>query len=62
MCGLAKCELLSVFNCRINLNWYDASCRTKKLVLFMMMKTQSPCVLTAGGMFVLCMETFATVR
>ncbi|XP_025075182.1 odorant receptor 9a-like [Pogonomyrmex barbatus] len=46
----------------INLNWYDASPRTKKLVLFMMMKTQPPCVLTAGGMFVLCMETFATVR
>ncbi|KAG5332668.1 OR59B protein, partial [Acromyrmex heyeri] len=46
----------------INLNWYNASPRTKKLVLFMMMKTQPPCVLTAGGMFVLCMETFATVR
>ncbi|XP_036147467.1 uncharacterized protein LOC105832577 [Monomorium pharaonis] len=46
----------------INLNWYDASPRTRKLVLFMMMKTQPPCVLTAGGMFVLCMETFATVR
>ncbi|XP_071574684.1 odorant receptor 13a-like [Temnothorax nylanderi] len=45
----------------INLNWYDASPRTKKLVLFMMMKTQPPCVLTAGGMFVLCMETFATI-
>ncbi|KAL0111621.1 hypothetical protein PUN28_013066 [Cardiocondyla obscurior] len=45
----------------VNLNWYDASLRTKKLVLFMMMKTQLPCVLTAGGMFVLCMETFATV-
>ncbi|KAL6441728.1 hypothetical protein ACFW04_003671 [Cataglyphis niger] len=46
----------------INLNWYDASARTKKLILFMMMKTRPPCVLTAGGMFVLCMETFATVR
>ncbi|XP_020285705.1 odorant receptor 9a-like [Pseudomyrmex gracilis] len=45
----------------INLNWYDASPRTRKLVLFMMMKTQPPCVLTAGGMFVLCMETFATI-
>ncbi|CAL1677719.1 unnamed protein product [Lasius platythorax] len=45
----------------INLNWYDASPRTKKLVLFMMMKTQPPCVLTAGGMFVLCMQTFATI-
>ncbi|XP_029673300.1 odorant receptor 9a-like [Formica exsecta] len=45
----------------INLNWYDASARTKKLILFMMMKTHPPCVLTAGGMFVLCMETFATI-
>ncbi|KAF3054404.1 Odorant receptor 121 [Nylanderia fulva] len=45
----------------INLKWYDASPRTKKLVLFMMMKTQPPCVLTAGGMFVLCMQTFATI-
>ncbi|XP_011698980.1 PREDICTED: uncharacterized protein LOC105456547 [Wasmannia auropunctata] len=45
----------------INLNWYDASPRTKKLVLFMMMKTQPPCVLTAGGMFVMCMQTFATM-
>nr|XP_012231794.1 PREDICTED: odorant receptor 9a-like [Linepithema humile] len=45
----------------INLNWYDASPRTRKLILFMMMKTQPPCVLTAGGMFVLCMETFATI-
>ncbi|XP_019885647.1 odorant receptor 4-like [Camponotus floridanus] len=45
----------------VNLNWYDASPRTKKLVLFMMMKTHSPCVLTAGGMFVLCMETYATI-
>ncbi|KYM86183.1 hypothetical protein ALC53_04150 [Atta colombica] len=59
---LAKCEQALICNCRINLNWYNASPRTKKLVLFMMMKTQPPCVLTAGGMFVLCMETFATVR
>ncbi|KYQ51669.1 hypothetical protein ALC60_09207 [Trachymyrmex zeteki] len=60
--ALAKCEQALICNCRINLNWYNASPRTKKLVLFMMMRTQPPCVLTAGGMFVLCMETFATVR
>ncbi|KYN26707.1 hypothetical protein ALC57_03933 [Trachymyrmex cornetzi] len=60
--ALVKCEQALICNCRINLNWYNASPRTKKLVLFMMMKTQPPCVLTAGGMFVLCMETFATVR
>ncbi|XP_019698026.1 odorant receptor 9a-like isoform X2 [Harpegnathos saltator] len=44
----------------ISLNWYDASPRTKKLIILMMMKVQQPCVLTAGGIFVLCMETFAT--
>ncbi|KAH0946204.1 hypothetical protein HN011_010170 [Eciton burchellii] len=45
----------------MNLNWYDASLRTKKLIPFMMMRMQPPCVLTAGGMFVLCMETFTTI-
>ncbi|KAL6441727.1 hypothetical protein ACFW04_003670 [Cataglyphis niger] len=45
----------------INLNWYNTSTRTKKLILFMMMKARPPCVLTAGGMFVLCMESFATI-
>jgi len=55
-------EPLSTYDCRMNLNWYDASLRTKKLIPFMMMRMQPPCVLTAGGMFVLCMETFTTVR
>jgi len=59
---LSKAVRKFFYNCRVNLNWYDASPRTKKLILFMMMKTHSPCVLTAGGMFVLCMETYATVR
>ncbi|XP_011161644.2 odorant receptor 9a isoform X1 [Solenopsis invicta] len=45
----------------INLAWYETSFRTRKLLIFMLMKTREPCVLTAGKMFVISMDTFSTI-
>ncbi|KYM80816.1 hypothetical protein ALC53_08741, partial [Atta colombica] len=42
--------------------WYQTSARTRKILIFMLMKTREPCVLTAGKMFVISMDTFSTVR
>ncbi|KYN22099.1 hypothetical protein ALC57_05517, partial [Trachymyrmex cornetzi] len=48
--------------CRMNIAWYQTSSRTRKILIFMLMKTREPCVLTAGKMFVISMDTFSTVR
>ncbi|KYM96594.1 hypothetical protein ALC62_12721 [Cyphomyrmex costatus] len=50
------------FGCRMNIAWYQTSARTKKILIFMLMKTRDPFVLTAGKMFVISMDTFSTVR
>ncbi|XP_020293914.1 odorant receptor 67a-like [Pseudomyrmex gracilis] len=46
----------------MNTAWYQTSFRTRKILIFMIMKTREPCVLTAGKMFVISMDTFSTVR
>lgn len=46
----------------MNIAWYQTSFRTRKILTFMIMKTREPCVLTAGKMFVISMDTFSTVR
>ncbi|XP_072764368.1 odorant receptor 13a-like isoform X2 [Anoplolepis gracilipes] len=45
----------------MNLTWYQTSFRTRKILIFMIMKTREPCVLTAGKMFVISMDTFSTI-
>ncbi|KAL6428710.1 hypothetical protein ACFW04_007945 [Cataglyphis niger] len=45
----------------MNIAWYQTSFRTRKILIFMIMKTQEPCVLTAGKMFVISMDTFSTI-
>ncbi|XP_014485717.1 PREDICTED: odorant receptor 67a-like [Dinoponera quadriceps] len=45
----------------INTAWYHVSFRTRKILIFMLMRTQEPCVLTAGKMFVISMDTFSTI-
>ncbi|XP_067210600.1 odorant receptor 9a-like isoform X2 [Linepithema humile] len=45
----------------INTAWYQTSFRTRKILIFMIMKTREPCVLTAGKMFVISMDTFSTI-
>ncbi|XP_024872776.1 odorant receptor 67a-like, partial [Temnothorax curvispinosus] len=45
----------------MNVTWYQTSSRTRKILIFMLMKTQEPCVLTAGKMFVISMDTFSAV-
>ncbi|XP_011687791.1 PREDICTED: odorant receptor 13a-like isoform X2 [Wasmannia auropunctata] len=44
-----------------NIAWYQTSSRTRKILIFMIMKTREPCVLTAGKMFVISMDTFSTI-
>ncbi|KAF3054296.1 Odorant receptor 156 [Nylanderia fulva] len=44
-----------------NIAWYQTSFRTRKILIFMIMKTREPCVLTAGKMFVISMDTFSTI-
>ncbi|KAL0102613.1 hypothetical protein PUN28_018125 [Cardiocondyla obscurior] len=41
--------------------WYQTSSRTRKILIFMIMKTREPCVLTAGKMYVISMDTFSTI-
>ncbi|XP_025269101.1 odorant receptor 9a-like isoform X1 [Camponotus floridanus] len=45
----------------MNIAWYQTSFRTRKILTFMIMKTREPCVLTAGKMFVISMDTFSTI-
>ncbi|XP_024868521.1 odorant receptor 9a-like [Temnothorax curvispinosus] len=45
----------------MNVTWYQTSSRTRKILIFMLMKTQEPCVLTAGKMFVISMDTFSAI-
>ncbi|KAG5306778.1 OR13A protein, partial [Acromyrmex insinuator] len=45
----------------MNIAWYQTSARTRKILIFMLMKTREPCVLTAGKMFVISMDTFSTI-
>ncbi|XP_011864764.1 PREDICTED: odorant receptor 9a-like isoform X1 [Vollenhovia emeryi] len=45
----------------MNIAWYQTSSRTRKILIFMIMKTREPCVLTAGKMFVISMDTFSTI-
>ncbi|XP_026826373.1 odorant receptor 13a isoform X2 [Ooceraea biroi] len=45
----------------MNIAWYQTSIRTRKILLFMIMRTREPCVLTAGKMFVISMDTFSTI-
>ncbi|KAM0731127.1 Odorant receptor 13a [Formica fusca] len=45
----------------MNIAWYQTSFRTRKILIFMIMKTREPCVLTAGKIFVISMDTFSTI-
>ncbi|XP_032676032.1 odorant receptor 4-like isoform X2 [Odontomachus brunneus] len=45
----------------INMTWYRTSFKTRKIFIFMLMRTEKPCVLTAGKMFVISMDTFTTI-
>ncbi|XP_032676029.1 odorant receptor 13a-like [Odontomachus brunneus] len=45
----------------INMTWYRTSFKTRKIFIFMLMRTREPCVLTAGKMFVISMDTFSTI-
>ncbi|XP_063977579.1 odorant receptor 63a-like isoform X3 [Diachasmimorpha longicaudata] len=44
-----------------NAKWYNASRRTQRLIPLMLIRSQSPIVLTAGKIIVMNMSTFATV-
>ncbi|KYQ51781.1 hypothetical protein ALC60_09122 [Trachymyrmex zeteki] len=58
-----RCRLREAnLHIRMNIAWYQTSSRTRKILIFMLMKTREPCVLTAGKMFVISMDTFSTVR
>nr|WHS04452.1 odorant receptor 49 [Psyttalia incisi] len=45
-----------------NSPWYAATLKTQKLIPVMLMRSQSPIVLTAGKMIVMNMDTYATVN
>ncbi|KAG7208098.1 hypothetical protein KM043_009672 [Ampulex compressa] len=42
--------------------WYNAPIKMQKLLILVMRRSVIPCVLTGGGIFVLSIENFATVR
>ncbi|XP_015122288.1 odorant receptor 4 isoform X2 [Diachasma alloeum] len=44
-----------------NAKWYDASRRTQKLIPLMLIRSQTPIVLTAGKIIVMNMNTYAVV-
>ncbi|XP_047369694.1 uncharacterized protein LOC124957080, partial [Vespa velutina] len=46
----------------INVEWYQTSIRTRKVINFMLIRSRVPCTLTAANMFVISMETFSAVR
>ncbi|KAI4477717.1 hypothetical protein M0804_012545 [Polistes exclamans] len=46
----------------INVQWYQTTIRTRKVINIMLIRSREPCKLTAANMFVISMETFSTVR
>ncbi|KAI4496181.1 hypothetical protein M0802_008048 [Mischocyttarus mexicanus] len=45
-----------------NGNWYRASLRTRKILNFMILRSQKPIQLTAGKLYILNLENFSSVR
>ncbi|KAL2743885.1 odorant receptor 13a-like [Vespula maculifrons] len=45
----------------INVEWYQTSIRTRKVINLMLTRSRVPCTLTAANMFIISMETFSTV-
>ncbi|XP_074106571.1 odorant receptor Or2-like [Cotesia typhae] len=41
--------------------WYNISTRTKKLSIFIMMRSRKPCILSAGKMYTMSCESFSRV-
>ncbi|KAF7379045.1 hypothetical protein HZH66_015279 [Vespula vulgaris] len=45
----------------INVEWYQTSIRTRKVINLMLTRSRVPCTLTAANMFIISMETFSTI-
>ncbi|XP_015189438.1 PREDICTED: odorant receptor 22c-like [Polistes dominula] len=45
----------------INVQWYQTSIRTRKIINIMLIRSRLPCTLTAANMFVISMETFSSI-
>nr|KAF7389717.1 hypothetical protein H0235_018201 [Vespula pensylvanica] len=43
----------------INVEWYQTSIRTRKVINLMLTRSRVPCTLTAANMFIISMETFS---
>jgi len=56
-----KCQMEEVAYSIYSCNWHCLSIKLKKNVLFVIMRSQNPVQLLAGGFFVVNIETFMTI-
>lgn len=47
--------------CRYIVHWYKMHAKTKTLIQIMMMRSTRPCMLTAGGLYAMNLESFGNV-
>ncbi|XP_044598630.1 odorant receptor 13a-like isoform X1 [Cotesia glomerata] len=50
-----------VFRAAYDSKWYNLPCSHQKLLSFLIMKSVTPSVITAGGMYILSLDTFSIV-